>query len=525
MSTLPAWTRIEMEEIPDFPRLNDYVDHFASHAPEAAAASDLNGQDLSFRSLRTRITALQSALTELGVTAGDRVATWSNPTSAAWISVLATVRAGAVWLGLNPRYTKSELDHILNDATPKLILAWKRIGDTNFADLFDELSIRARVKPHVVWLDDLPGQHDQDFGDRSDPSDPCVLVYTSGTTGRPKGALLKQSGLVTCSRVQAHHYGCVDSHVLNALPINHVGSICDIGTTTLVIGGHLIFMSQFDPIAWVSAIQSEGLTAVGGVPTMLQMMLAQPQFETVDKSTVNRVLWSGSPMPRATAELLASLDLPMHNFYGMTETTGSVTFTAPDADLDELVDTIGHPHDSYGVRIADPETGESCAIGEVGEIQVQSPGVMHSYLGQPEATAQAFTQDGWFKTGDMAKADQEGRLHLSGRVKEMYKSGGYNVYPAEIEAALESVEGIAEAVVVSKPHPMYYEVGHAFLRLNEGYEFDFEQLKGLLSKHLANYKIPKDFEVLATFPMLPIGKTDKMALRKRLENEDSQPEP
>lgn len=525
MNSLAAWTPTPRWAIPDYPRLIDYLDHYARVDPAREAVADLGGARYSYAALAERVHSLAAGLRSAGVRPGDRVATLAPPHSEAWIAFLASVAIGAVWVGLNPRYTIDELRYLVGHARPALILARSAIGDRDFLPDLQQLQAEFPSACGIYLLDGaripFPGS-DMLFrfgahpnGPATDPAEPCLLVYTSGTTGKPKGALLRQSGLIACSRVQAHHYGMVDGRTLNPLPINHVGSICDTATTILVQGGAQIFVDDFDPARLLPAFESERITVWGGVPTMFQILMAHPAFDPARLAHVRRVLWSGAPMPRAVAERLAGLGLPMHNFYGMTETTGSICFTAPDADLDELLDTVGHAEASYDVRIADSERGTICDEGEIGEIQTRSPGVLHSYLDAPDATRAAFTEDGWFRTGDLALRDAKGRVHLRGRSKEMYKSGGYNVYPLEIEAVLESHPQVATAVVVSRPDPVFYEVGHAFVVPAPGPVITAGALMSHARKHLANYKVPKSFTVTDQLPMLPVGKVDRTALRQR----------
>lgn len=525
MNRLPTWNPTQRAAVPDFPRLIDYLDHFAQIDPDREAAADLGGARYSYASLAQRVHMLAAGLREAGVKPGDRVATLAPPHTDAWIAFLAAVKAGAVWVGLNPRYTMDELRYLVGHARPALILARGAIGDRDFLPELEQLQAEFPAPCGAYLLDgprgSFPG-HDVLLKSRArlsgpdpDPAEPCLLVYTSGTTGKPKGALLRQSGLIACSRVQAHHYGMDAGRSLNPLPINHVGSICDTATTILVQGGTQIFVDSFDPDRLLAAYESERITVWGGVPTMLQMLMAHPDFDPARFAHVRRILWSGAPMPRAVAEQLADFGLPMHNFYGMTETTGSICFTAPDADLDELVETVGHAEASYEVRIADPDHGTICGEGQIGEIQTRSPGVLHSYLDAPEATKAAFTDDGWFKTGDLALRDEQGRFHLHGRAKEMFKSGGYNVYPLEIEAALEAHSGVAVAVVVSRPDPMFHEVGHAFVVPVPGAVLTEAMLREHARRYLANYKLPKSYTLTDQLPILPVGKVDRAALRLR----------
>ena len=226
-------------------------------------------------------------------------------------------------------------------------------------------------------------------------------------------------------------------------------------------------------------------------------------------------------MPRTLADQLAALGVPFHNFYGMTETTGSITFTDPDASIDDCVKTIGKPDPHYEVRIADPQTGVECSEGEAGEIQVRSPGVLHSYLNDPDATQAAFTKDGFYKTGDLATCRADGSYALVGRLKEMFMSGGYNVYPREVEIVLESVPGVGMACVVPVPDPTFLEVGVAFIVPAEQGAVTLEALTKAARERLANYKVPKRFEIIADPPFLPSGKLDKKVLTQRACSLDS----
>lgn len=524
MTTLPTWNRVPLKDIPDFDSCEAYLAHYASVMPGGEACVDLGGERYTHAALYQRVQQLKHGLLAQGIQPGDRVATLSVPHSNAWISFLAAASTGAVWVGLNPRYTRDELGYVIEDAQPKIILAAPSIGDRSYLDDLKAIAPDQFGAQHIY----LYGEAQEGFqsvatlhsDDKAEPQAfntdaPCLLVYTSGTTGKPKGALLKQSGLLACSRVQAHHYGSQRGRALNPLPINHVGAVCDTGTTLLVSGSTQVFVDDFDPERINKAFGEEKITNWGGIPTMFQLQMSHPSFQDMDRSHVRRIMWSGAPMPIELAKKLAHFGLPMHNFYGMTETTGSICFTAPDAQIDELVNTVGRPEPSYDVRIADHVSEKECGIGEVGEIQVRGPGVFASYLNRPEATAKAFNDDGWLKTGDLASKDDAGCLRLSGRLKEMFKSGGYNVYPNEVEAALERLEGITTAVVVSVPDPLFHEVGHAFVQAEPGKTWSAQTFKSVLSSTLANYKIPKYFTLTDDFPMLPIGKVDRQLLKQQ----------
>lgn len=519
LPAIPAWQPVPLGEIPDYPKLIDYVRHFGRLNPAGEAAIDLDGARRSWADLAQAVEHTAARLMARGLGQGDRIAVLAPSCADAWITLLAASSLGLVWLGLNPRYTLGELDHIVSNADPRLIVVQHAIGGRDYGAEIEAFHAAGRPtvalgelvtspEPDAAVLERLRERQEQ-----VDPAASCLLVYTSGSTGRPKGALLGQAGLVTCSRIQAHHYGIPEGRSVNPLPINHVGWICDTNTTCLVTGSTLVFADKFDPERLLRAFGEERLSSWGGVPTMFQLMLLDPAAASADFSHVRRVLWSGSPMPLDLAVRLAGLGVPMHNFYGMTETTGSVCFTAPDSDILTAVETIGRPEASYAVRIADPETGAVCAAGETGEIQVRSPGVMLGYLGDEAATREAFTADGWLRTGDLAEARVDGNLVLRGRAREMFKSGGFNVYPREVEAALEAHPAVAAACVVAVSDPTFHEVGHAFILAEEGADApDAAALEVHARTLLANYKVPKRFSVVTSLPMLPIGKVDRKAL-------------
>jgi acyl-CoA synthetase (AMP-forming)/AMP-acid ligase II len=506
------WTCLPLNDIPDFRLLIDYVEHFAKTAPEEEAAVDYLGSRWTHQSFAGLVDCFASEMLERGVEPGMRVAVAAGPCTHAWASCLAASSIGAIWLGLNPRYTEHEFARLINDAEPSLLYLSAQLQGNEAEAL-------------TAAAGDLKLLSLEDVGARTvinnaaltsarvlvDPEKPCLLVYTSGSTGNPKGALLGQAGVVACSRVQAHHYGMKGGRSLNPLPINHVGALCDTATTILMSGGAQIFI-PFDPSALLEAIGKERISLLGGVPTMFQLLVANPAFAKTDFSSVKRLLWSGTQMSEPLLKILLQLGKPIHNFYGMTELSGSITFTDPEASPEEVAQTIGRPDSSYPVRIADPATGQACEAGSIGEIQTKSPGVCLEYLGQPEATAEAFSIDGWFKTGDLARELPGGQYVLCGRIREMFKSGGYNVFPLEIEIVIESFPGVVAACVVPMPDPLYNEVGRAFVMIMPGMTIDETALISALRERLANYKIPKSFTFVDELPILPVGKIDRKAV-------------
>lgn len=511
---------------PDLPRISDYPGYWARRYPEREALV-LNQSRITYALLSVLIDRCAAALVKKGVKAGDRVAMLSTPRPEFFIVFLATVRIGAVWLGLNPKYTPGELKYVVGDAQPVLLISPAAIDGRPLCDEAQELareipSIRETiiltladefVEQSLLPLTDAAAEPLRARIDAVKAPDAALLVYTSGTTGRPKGALLPHRGLVHCSRIQRDHLRAEPLRVLNNLPVNHVGCVGDICSYTLVSGGTIVFAERFDPASIGPLLLREKITMWGQVPTMFQLTLDHPDFHPSMATFVQEIAWSGAMCPEDLARRLQAICPTLRSFYGMTETVGSVVYSDPDASLDDLVRTVGKPDPRYDVRIADPD-GRPVPRGDAGEIQVRGDFLMKGYLNQPDATQQAFTQDGWLRTGDAAVEEDDGQYRLIGRLREMFKSGGYNVYPREIELALEAHPALATVAVIATPDRLYGEVGTAFYVTKPGHECDETALRRFCRERLANYKIPKYFRALERAPMLPIGKIDRSELKR-----------
>jgi acyl-CoA synthetase (AMP-forming)/AMP-acid ligase II len=513
-------------------RISDYVRAHAAERPEAEAMV-LGERRITYQEFARDVDACAKALLAHGIKKGDRVATLSTPHPEFLVHFVAASSIGAIWLGLNPRYTIDEYRYVVSDAEPKLMFAPNRIGARDFsADLRTLIHENRCVERLIAIHDAAPAAGEQSYRDfiaagaaitdtelakareGVEAGDPALIVYTSGSTGKPKGALLPHRGLVRCAHVQLGYWKPDPIRVLNFFPINHIGCVGDICAYTLVGGGTIVFMEQFDPLEQLRIVAKERITLWGGVPTTIQMSLALPAFESFDLSSIQLIAWSGAAAPRELAARLAKICPRLTNAYGMTETVGSVTFVSPCSDLDVLTETVGRPVPEYDVKVVDSD-GSLVPVGGTGEICVRGDFIMTGYWRRPKETAEAIDRDGWLHTGDLATLLPDGNLKLVGRIREMFKSGGYNVYPLEVEVALERHSSVAMAAVVGVADALYGEVGHAYLLLNPGASADEAILLAHCRGLLANYKIPKSFFVLSDMPMLPIGKIDKQQLKHR----------
>lgn len=512
----------DAEMPPELPLLSDYLRHGAQHFPDRACFME-GDQVWTYAQVSAQVDDIAKALIAAGVQRGDRVATLSPPTALALSLFLATVSIGAIWIGLNPRYSRRELAHPLADAEPALIFAEAELDGRNY---LDDLRSAAAGNPLVAlppgdeadWrrflVSGAPVSDDTLAARRAavDPSDPCLIVYTSGTTGAPKGAMITHRGLVYCSRTDARYNLHSDGQrILCNFPINHIACVGDVCATTLVAGGAIYFMREFDPAGVLRAVQERGLTHLGQIPVMLQMELSQPSFTAHDLSSLRTIMWGGNPASVDLVARLRAICPNLTNVYGLTETTGNVLFARGDLSDEQFANSVGAPPEEYEIDLFAGD-GVRTAAGEVGEIYVRGDFVIKGYWRNADATKAAFTADGWLRTGDLAVRREDGLIALVGRRSEMFKSGGYNIYPAEIEQALESHPAVALAAVVGAPDPLYAEVGVAFIVRNDE-TLDDDALRAHGRALLANFKIPKRFVFLEAMPMLPNGKVDKKALK------------
>ena len=527
---------------PDFqfrvPLLNtayEFLEHYARHTPDAEAIV-FQDQRISYRNLKESVDSLAKSLLVAGIKPGDRVATLSAPHPDCSQILLASLSIGAIWVGLNNRYQLSEMLHVITDSSPKILFSRSRIGERIFVSEIKKLqestvnfetviigddqlvpdSISISEFSHggiKISAEDLQERHKVVTGDT-----PCVIVYTSGTTGAAKGVLLKQSASVRHGKLALSEFKPNPLRVINYYPVNHIAGVVANTLYTLVGGGTNVLIEKFSSSETLATIEQERITQWGAIPTMFKLCMNEPAFSTSDLSSIQLISWGGSAASRDVIELFARRFPYLSTLMAMTETTGGITQVPPCKDIDLLVNSVGKPMSDCELRLID-ELGSKVDNGDVGEIQVRGPFLMLEYWNNPVATATAFTEDGWLKTGDLAKQDAQGTIYVVGRIKEMYKSGGFNIYPREVELALESLESINLVAVISVPDPLYDEVGHAFIVLKTDAGKTSENTVRIhASRNLANYKIPKVFHIVDELPLMPNGKINKKLLTQWAED-------
>ncbi|MCI0399342.1 MAG: long-chain fatty acid--CoA ligase [Chloroflexi bacterium] len=465
----------------------------------------------------------------LGVRPGDRVAVLAM-NCVEYLDVwLACGRIGAILQNLNWRLAAGELHSLLADAEPAVLIYGP--------DFLDRVSFfRARPLPslrHWVALGETAASGDRPFQERDDfsPSsppplslswdDPWVICYTGGTTGLPKGALLTHRAMVF-NAINTHtSWGLAagDTAILNA-PLFHTGGLNVFTLPLIVAGGASVVCRTFDPDQVFDLVAGGGVTLFFGVPTMFIMLQQHPRWETADFSRLKLVISGGAPCPLPVFEKFWAKGVDFKTGYGLTE-AGPNTFWLPPADVRLKPGYVGLPLMFVDVKVVRPD-GSECEPGEAGELIIHGPHVCAGYWRNLEATAAAIhptpadpSGRAWLHTGDVAVRDAEGYYRIAGRLKEMFISGGENVYPAEIESVLHSHPAVAGAAVIAVPDDKWGEVGRAVVVLAAGQTATAEELIAFCRGRLAGYKVPRSAVFVDELPMTGAGKIDKKLLESR----------
>jgi fatty-acyl-CoA synthase len=468
---------------------------------------------LTYAQLEDQTAHSAAAFSAAGVGQGDRIA-FLGENSPEFVEVLfAAARLGAVIVPLNTRLAPGELAYQLDDAGVSVF-----VYDATWAGAAVPAAAAAETEVATWDLDELRkrgqavGRFDEDV--RVGPDDLAVILYTSGTTGRPKGAMLTHGNLTSnCFNVLIDYDVASTDVALMISPMFHVASLGMGVLPTLLKGATLVVETRFIPSRVLELIQKFKVTTLSGVPTTFQMLMEDPAWDTADLSSLRSLTCGGSAMPKYVIDAYAEKGVGFTMNYGMTETSPGATSTPPEFAL-EKIGASGIPHFFADIRIVDP-SGEELPAGEVGEILVQGPNVIKEYWNRPDA-ASSFEADGWFHTGDLGRRDEDGFLIVTDRLKDMFVSGGENVYPAEVEAVLSGHPGIAAVSVIGVPHPKWGEAPHAFVVPRDSAEVTAESLMDFLDGKLARYKIPRTLTVVEDLPRTASGKIRKNLLRESL---------
>ena len=451
-----------------------------------------------------------------------RVAVQVEKSVEAMVLYLATLRAGFVFLPLNTAYQSGEIEYFIGNAAPAVVVC----SGKNFPWV-SPIAFKAGTR-HVFTLnDDRSGSLLERAAHHSDVQTPAVrraddlaaILYTSGTTGRSKGAMLSHGNLLSNAVMLKDYWGWEKGDVLiHALPIFHVHGLFVAIHGALLNGSKMLWHGKFDPKKVIADMPRA--TVFMGVPTLYVRMLAEPSL-TKEQAAHMRLFISGSaPLLIETFnDWRQRTGQTILERYGMSETI-MLTSNPYGGDArhggqsERRGSTVGFPLPGVGLRVVD-DAGKALPVGEIGNIQVQGPNVFKGYWRMPEKTKEEFSADGWFKTGDVGKVDERGYVSIVGRSKDLIISGGYNVYPAEIESAINDMPGVAESAVVGVPHPDFGEVGVAVVIAKPGAKLDGDAILAQLKSQLANFKIPKRCFVATELPRNTMGKVQKNLLREQ----------
>jgi fatty-acyl-CoA synthase len=481
------------------------------------------GKRFTYAELNERANRLANFMHDkLGVQPGDRVSILAR-NSIVYIDLFYGLpKIGAIFAPFNWRLTSRELAYMINDLEPKVLIV-----EPEFVPLVDGMRADIHIE-HFVSLRgaEMPGAGSYENGleqaSVQEPARPklgldtpyCIL-YTSGTTGNPKGAILPHRQILFNAINTVVSWGLTEKDVSPVYtPLFHAGGLFAFLTPILYAGGRIILARDFEPVSSMRWIMDEGCTVILGVPTLFQMWMDSDYFEQADFSHVHFFISGGAPCPPPLMNAWrAKKGIIFRQGYGLTE-VGANCFSMTDEDSVPKTGSVGKPIFHSQMRVADPETGVNVPVGEAGELLIRGPHVCSGYWRNPEATAEAIV-DGWFHTGDMVHQDADGFFYIDGRYKDMIKSGGENIYAAEVESVVRDHSAVKDAALIGKPDNKWGEVGLMIVVLENGQQVSESELKEHCLGKIAKYKIPKEFVFAAELPYSAYGKVEKLKLKEK----------
>jgi fatty-acyl-CoA synthase len=480
------------------------------------------GERLTYAALDARARRLANAWrTRLGLAAGDRIGLLAHNAVEFVDAVFAAAKSGVILVPLSTRATATELEGVIADSGMRTV-----VYGGEFLEVVAALRAASALDAWVA----LDGARRAASADRSlaellegvddavpqgapGPEDPVFLLYTSGTTGRPKGVIVPHRMVAWNACNTAVCWQLREDDVSPVFtPLYHAGGLGAFLLPIFAAGGTIVLHRGFDPEEIWRTIERERCTVVLGVPTIWKLLADAPAFASVDLGHVRWLISGGAPLPRVIIDTYQSRGVTFKQGYGLTE-VGVNCFAMSVEDSVRKAGSIGRPLMFTRAKLVDDD-GREVPVGEVGELCLRGPHVCKGYWNNPGATAAAIDAEGWFHTGDLARRDEEGFFTIAGRKKDMIISGGVNVYPAEIEAALAAHPAVADSAVIGAPHETWGEVGIAFVVRVPGASVGPDELAAHLMATLAKYKVPREFVFLGTLPRTPYGKVVKDELRK-----------
>ncbi|TDU28833.1 fatty-acyl-CoA synthase [Panacagrimonas perspica] len=493
----------------------------ARRAPARQALSFEN-RSWTYGELQSRVEHFAAVLAAGGVGRGDRVGWLGFNDPFVLIALFASASLGAIFVPLNFRLARHELEFIIGDAGLHTLI----VDDDHRATIVDA---RAAGTLSCCRRFLRPGADTLDGWDATEPltpplaieprtsvaGDPAAIMYTSGTTGRPKGVMLTHGNLWANSInwVLAGDLGSSDV-VLNCAPLFHVGGLCVTVLPALLAGGHVVLQRAFVPADYLAAIARHRITLSFAVPAMLLAVTQHEDFASTDLSSLRLIIGGGAPVPEPLLRLFNGRGIPMSQGFGMTESSSAVTFLEAERAIDKL-GSCGKATLLSEFRLVDAEGVVITEAGIKGEICLRGENVTPGYWNRPEATREAIDAEGWLHSGDVGYCDAEGFLYVCDRLKDMIISGGENIYPAEIENVLYDHPAVFEVAIVGAPDAQWGERVVAFVATRPGHNMTLEELRDFTGQRLARYKLPRELRLIDALPRNSNGKVLKAELRER----------
>jgi fatty-acyl-CoA synthase len=527
--------------------IGDLFDQIAAAFPNnEALVSRHQNLRLTYRELQAQVNQCARGLIKLGLQKGERLGIWS-PNCAEWtITQFATSKLGLILVNLNPNYRTHELAYALEQSGCRAVIVSAPFKTSDYPAMLAEVAPKLPALQSIIGLgtehsfqswdellalgneisdDELTArQREQQF------DDPINIQYTSGTTGRPKGATLSHHNILNNGYFVAELMRFTDKdRLVIPVPLYHCFGMVMGNLGCMTHGATMIYPSPvFDPQAVLEAVEAERATALYGVPTMFIAELAHPEFANYDLTSLRTGVMAGAPCPVEVMKKVNSL-MNMREVeicYGMTETSPVSFQTRADAPFDKRVSTVGQIHPHVEVKIIDPATNQIVPIGEKGELCTRGYSVMLGYWNNEAATRTSIDAARWMHTGDLAVMDDEGYVNIVGRIKDLIIRGGENIYPREIEEFLYTHPKIADVQIIGVPDVKYGEEVMAWVKLHAGETMTADELKDFCRGKIAHHKIPRYVKFVEAFPMTVTGKIQKFVMReesvKELGLEDAQ---
>lgn len=458
-------------------------------------------------------------------TPGDHVAIW-GANSAPWMLYeLAAAQAGIVLVTLNPALRSAEVESLMRQSCSVGLIADVEYRGVSMTDIIDDirpsLPLLCKTFKTCDWRDHVATMPDGAVDVAVTPDDTALILYTSGTTGLPKGVKLHHRGIVNNALLGSELYEIRDGlSWLGVMPFFHIG-----GSATTILGciarlGTHVVLRSFEPGEVLRLIEKERIAWFPCVPTMAIAIMEHPNFDKTDLSSLEVIQTGGTTVaPEFVRRMRERFQADIQIMFGQTEAGGVMCKSLRDDPVEVIAGTVGKPYPHTELKIADTATGASLGNDEVGEIRIRSPYMTRGYFDNAEATAAAFDEDGFLRTGDLGTIDDQGYIRVTGRLKEMIIRGGENIYPREIEDRLGDYAGIAECAVVGVPHPRWGEEVAVAIRCHPGAVINVDSVREFLLNRIARHKVPKLWRLVDSFPLTASGKIQKFEVVKLFETD------